>query len=348
MKPTENFDLTDSAETGKLGVFHLKRFWHRSLLARDGRTMPLIENEWMLDKIALFGLGVSLEDTFQYICQNNPTFEEFENWILAINDGKIQKYRIERINAAVSGRKHPSELEKLFDEIERAEPVLSAEDLNFWNENGYVIVRNAISKNEAEASAQAVWNYLEADPHDPQTWYRKGKTQGIMVQSFHHPAFRRNRQSKRIHKAFAQIWQTADLWTTIDRAGFNPPENLRLWTFPGPNLHWDMSLELPHYFGTQGILYLTDVVAGQGAFTCVPGFQHRIESWLQNLPPDANPREQDLESLGAKPIAANAGDFIIWHQALPHGSSPNRAAFPRIVQYINMFPNRRDNHDDWR
>ena len=40
----------------------------------------------------------------------------------------------------------------------------------------------------------------------------------------------------------------------------------------------------------------------------------------------------------AVPIAAEAGDFVLWHHALPHSSSPNRGSYPRIVQYLNMYP----------
>jgi ectoine hydroxylase-related dioxygenase (phytanoyl-CoA dioxygenase family) len=118
---------------------------------------------------------------------------------------------------------------------------------------------------------------------------------------------------------------------------FNPPERPG-HPFQGPRLHWDTSLLPPIPLGLQGLLYLTDTTADQGAFACVPGFHHRIEAWLKSLPPGANPRAQDLENLGAKPIAAEAGDLIIWHQALPHGSSPNRANRPRMVHYLTMFP----------
>lgn len=344
----ESFELISSEETGRIGALHLKRLWHKTLLTRNGEILPQQENEWMLDKVVLFGLGLALEETFQYLNQTNPTFEEFENWILKINGGKLDQNQIERVNSVICGKEYSSQLKNRFAEIEQSEDVLSKKDLEFWDEHGYVIVRNAISNDEAKKSEQAVWNYLEATPQDSQTWYKHGKTQGIMVQSFHHEAFRANRKSMRIHKIFAQIWKTADLWTTVDRVGFNPPEKEGLFQFSGPNLHWDMSLEFPLYFGTQGILYLTDVSAEQGAFTCVPGFHRKIADWLKNLPPNANPREQDIESFGAKPIAAKAGDFIIWHQALPHGSSPNRARFPRIVQYINMFPNKRDDNDVWK
>ena len=97
-------------------------------------------------------------------------------------------------------------------------------------------------------------------------------------------------------------------------------------------------LALPIPLGLQGILYLTDTDAEQGAFTCVPGFHNRIEDWLKGLPEGADPRTQNLEELGPIPIAANRGDFVLWHHALPHGSRPNRTNKPRIVQYIKWYP----------
>ena len=158
-----------------------------------------------------------------------------------------------------------------------------------------------------------------------------------MVRMFQNQAFEANRRSIRVHKAYAQLWGTADLWVTTDRGGFNAPERPGSM-FPGPDLHWDISLARPLGFATQGILYLTDTDAEQGAFTCVPGFHRRIDDWLDSLPKGADPRRQDLHALGSRPIPGRAGDLIIWHDALPHGSRPNRSDRPRVVQYIAMYP----------
>jgi ectoine hydroxylase-related dioxygenase (phytanoyl-CoA dioxygenase family) len=54
-----------------------------------------------------------------------------------------------------------------------------------------------------------------------------------------------------------------------------------------------------------------------------------------------------LYALGPKPIAGRAGDLVIWHDALPHGASPNRSRMPRIVQYIRMYPTQREVADVW-
>jgi hypothetical protein len=59
-------------------------------------------------------------------------------------------------------------------------------------------------------------------------------------------------------------------------------------------LHWDVSLARPIPFGLQGILYLADTAANQGAFTCVPGFHRKIDSWLENLPAGSDPRAEEF------------------------------------------------------
>jgi hypothetical protein len=286
--------------------------------------------------VVLYGLGLALEETLHYLGTGRPTYDEFERWILERNGGSVDAARLDRIDAATRGRPYGERVAEELRRIEDSAPVLTREDLAFWNENGYVVLHEAVSAENCRASARAVWEFLDMNPEAPDTWYKKRGQHGIMVQFFHHPALAANRGSRRLHKAFAQIWNTADLWVTVDRVSFNPPERPE-WKFPGPRLHWDTTLTLPIAFNVSGVLYLTDTSAEQGAFTCVPGFHRRLAAWLAQLPPGADPRAQDLEVLGGTPVPGKAGDLIIWHNALPHGSRPNHATRPRIVQYISMF-----------
>ncbi len=108
-----------------------------------------------------------------------------------------------------------------------------------------------------------------------------------------------------------------------------------------------ISLKTPIPFGLQGILYLTDTLPNQGAFTVVPGFHNKIEQWLTNLPDGVNPREEAVNLLDPFSVAANAGDFIIWHHALPHSSSPNASTLPRFVQYMSYAPLHAQVQDEW-
>jgi hypothetical protein len=336
--------LPPATETGALGIYQLKRMWARTMAARQGRLLPTAVGDRQLDRLVIHASGLGLEQTADYLGRGAPSFEEFERWIVATTGG-IAPERVARINAAVADRDTPAESTRALAAVEDSEPALTAAKLAFWEEHGYVVLHDAVFPAIRDAAARALWDHLGARPDDPETWYGK-QGHGIMVQYFQHPAFEAIRRSPRIHKAFAQLWGTADLWATTDRVGFNVPEREDC-KFPGPHLHWDVSLKTPIPFGTAGILYLTDTPPEQGAFTLIPGFQRWGEAWLKQLPSRADPRRENLYALGPRPIGGRAGDLIIWHQALPHGASPNRGARPRMVQYVNMFPPRYEEHEEW-
>lgn len=321
---------------------YLTEIWKRYTRRGDKHTA----GNWPMVKTVLEGLGLPLEETLQYLGRQEPALGEFKSWILERNDREVEPLRLERLRATLDGTPYSEEVVANIRAIEESEPVLSPQDLSFWEEHGYIVLHDAISPAECRAAELAVWDALQMDSDDKETWYEPS-THGIMRQFFHHPALRRNRNSARVHKAFAQIWASADLWMTVDRVSFNPPERPD-WQFPGPFLHWDTSLAPPIPFAVSGLIYLTDTPAEQGAFTCVPGFHRRIEDWLNGLPPNANPREEDLEALGAVPIPGRAGDLVIWHRALPHGSRANRCTRPRIVQYLNMHPATREYCPEWK
>jgi len=344
-KPADFPDLAPATETGALGIYQLKRLWTRAMAARHGRSAPATMHDRHLDYLVIHASGLGLEQTANYLLREAPSFEAFERWIVATTGG-VEPERIARINAAVAGRNPPLETARWLAAVEAGEPVLSDADLAFWEEHGYVVLHDAVPSATREAAARALWEHLGAREDDPETWYATNNDHGIMVQYFQHPAFEAIRRSPRIHKAFAQLWGTADLWASTDRVGFNPPER-EDFKFPGPHLHWDVSVKTPIPLTTAGILYLTDTPPEQGAFTLVPGFQRWGEAWLKALPPGIDPRRQDLYALGPRAIGGRTGDLIVWHQALPHGASPNRGAKPRMVQYVNMFPGQYEEQEEW-
>lgn len=324
--------------TSRLSLPYLKVIWETVLQQREGIAdhEPLPHN---YVTAAFDALGIGLEPTYQYLYSTAPTFEDFEAWIA--DNGHPSQEMIQLVNKAISSATKNSE------GIAQEYQVLDAAALQHWDKEGYVIIPNVISKEDCDASVRAIQETIAVDPLDKSTWYTSHPLKnGIMVQLFRHPQLDKNRFSKKIANAYRQLWQNNDLIISRDRVSFNPPENEQ-YSFPGPNLHWDVSLKQPIPYGIQGLLYLTDTPAHQGAFTLVPGFHQKIDDWLHSIPPDVNPRTMDLQSLGATPIAANAVDFIIWNHKLPHGSSPNVGSQPRIVQYINYLPIHRDIETEW-
>lgn len=335
--------LCSPHDRGALQVPYLKRCWSSWMAARQGQAgsgMP----EAHRTQIVLAALGVGLEQTMQHVLREAPDFADFEDWIVR-TAGAPDAATVARIQALVDGGPPPDALRELHARIEAMPPVLDAADLAHWDTHGYVVVRQAVPAADSAAAAQVVWDAVNATPDDPESWYPNAP-RNIMLQRFQHPAFEKNRRALRIHKAFAQLWGTADLWRSTDRCGFNVPERPG-HAYSAQGLHWDVSLVQPIPFCTQGILYLTDTPPEQGALTVVPGFHRTVGDWLARLPPGADPRRQDFQALGATPVGAGAGDLVIWHQALPHGASPNRGTRPRLVQYINMFPAEVATHDTW-
>jgi len=330
--------IADGGETGALGVVYLKRFWSQKIATHKQAVSPggIAADDLVAEAVLLAGLRLGVRETLDFLMNAAPTFQEFEAWVLAKNGGAIGPARVERLNGALRGDGSFA-LESI-----QAEPVLSAADLAFWDEHGYVVVKQAVSAEHGRAAVQAIFEHAGMDLSRPDSWYASA----IWILLAHHPALWANRHSGRIHTAFAQIWKRSDLWINVDVCGVNPPERPG-YRFRGSPLHWDMTLTPPVRFGTQAILYLTDTAANQGAFSCVPGFHRRLESWLRELPAGADPRAQALKDLQAVPIAGGAGDLIIWHHALPHGATPNRAALPRVAQYLNMFPSRYEINAEW-
>jgi len=315
-----------------IAVPHLHRLWSRTCTDGPGKR-PFDPVEAAADKITIYGLGLGLHETLQFLYGQRPSFDAFQDWILTRNGGAVEPARFAWVNERI--RRLEDDSAPGIAAPVPAEPALDADDLKCWDENGYVLLRDAIPREAARAAERAVWDFTGARPEDPETWYRNGDGHTIMVPLIHHPSFDANRQSPRIRAAFARLLGTDDLVVTVDRGGFNPPERPD-WRFPGPRLHWDTSLALPIPLHIQGILYLSDTPAHQGAFCCVPGFHRRIASWLGDLPPEANPRHEIL-NCPAVTVAGQAGDMVLWNDALPHGASPNRGSYPRIVQYIAMY-----------
>ncbi len=332
--------IAHATETGGLGVCQLKRMWTIARAKRAGQMQGAAHaDEWAADTALLDLLGVGIEQFYQQLHLHQLDFQALETWLLDLNHGVLNAAKVQRFNALIRG--------EAIAKAAPSAPVLSQTQLDFWHENGYVVVAEAAPAAQIQATRDLVWQALGKSPSEPQGWYESHPLQqGIMVQLFQHPLLDAIRNAPRVQGAFAQLWQRSDLWANTDRVGFNPPETPGR-PFQGPRLHWDVSLKTPIPFGLQGIFYLSDTAENQGAFTLVPGMHRTLKTWLDGLPEGANPRQQDLYALGAVPIAGKAGDLIIWHQALAHGASPNTAKLPRIVQYLTWQPFDQVIADEW-
>lgn len=298
----------------------LEKLWIRAV---HPSNISIDTQSWNLEIKTLYQLGISMEDTLQFLYFEKPDFENFKIWI----NSRQRKQAVEAEDFTAD--------------------VLSEQDLEFWNKNGYVVVKNAISKKDCEETQKAIWDFLKMDPNNKETWYQRHEDQkGLMLNFSDHETLNRNRLSPRIKKAYEQLYKTTHLYKTIDKVSFNPPETLD-FTYLGSPLHWDTSLKQPFTYALQGLLYLTDCQSHEGAFHCVPGFHNKIVEWLENLDSNKKPRDVAIETLQPEPIIGKAGDFIIWSNLLPHCATPNKGKSPRMVQYLTYLPNDFNSSGEW-
>ncbi|MCL9804234.1 phytanoyl-CoA dioxygenase family protein [Flavobacterium amniphilum] len=299
---------------------YLENLWKRTIKKETD-----LSSAWDQEIEILYRYNISLENALQYLHFENPDLNTFLLWVTQ-HDSKN--------NAA-------GDLQ--------TENTLSDADMRFWNQNGYILIKNAIPKENCLATQKAIWDFLEMNPNEQETWYQPHPQQsGMMVNFSDHPLLNKNRESQKIRRAYEQLYQTTELFKTIDKVSFNAPVNEH-HTFKGSGLHWDVSLQLPIPEGFQGLLYLSDCEAHEGAFHCVPGFHNRINEWLTKLQPTPSPREEAVKQLTPElvPITGEAGDFIIWHQTLPHCATANHGQSPRMVQYLTYFPKNYKANELW-
>ena len=53
-------------------------------------------------------------------------------------------------------------------------PLLTDVDKEFFKENGYLVVRGALNQQEIDAALDRVWESIDEDRNDSESWIRKG------------------------------------------------------------------------------------------------------------------------------------------------------------------------------
>ena len=236
--------------------------------------------------------------------------------------------------------------------------VLSVNDWTFWIENGYIVIKNAVAKEQAKKTANFLWTFEEKNSQDPSTWYSPPRAEMKMkelagtgmVEVYNHQYLWENRQERKIYDSFVDIWGTEKLWVTIDRANLNFPirKNFEYKSF----IHWDYDPDTKPQ-NVQGVLALVDQTdLSMGGFQCIPWLYKNYNLWKKSQPKNRDRFKPDVSGLEDKivKVPLEAGDLLIFNSTLPHGIRPNYSNKVRIAQYISMMPAEEENLDlrNWR
>ncbi|MEM1327432.1 MAG: phytanoyl-CoA dioxygenase family protein [Bacteroidota bacterium] len=224
--------------------------------------------------------------------------------------------------------------------------VLSVADWQHWRENGYIVIKSAVPREQAAATADFLWSFEEKEADDRSTWYTAPRAEMKMkelagtgmVEVYNHQHLWNNRQMQRVYDAFVDVWGTEKLWVTIDRANLNFPIR------PGFEykgfIHWDYDPETKPQ-NVQGVLALADQTdQNMGGFQCIPWLFRNYDTWKLTQPEDRNRFQPDISDLEDKlvKVPMEAGDLLIFNSSLPHGIRPNHSDKVRVAQYVSMMP----------
>ena len=101
--------------------------------------------------------------------------------------------------------------------------VMTEEQWAFWIHNGYIVIKNAVPKNQVQATAEFLWEFEDKDANDKDTWYTQARAEMQMkelagtgmVEVYNNQHLWNNRQTQKVYDVFCDIWGTEKLWVTI-------------------------------------------------------------------------------------------------------------------------------------
>ena len=142
-------------------------------------------------------LGLGLEQTLQYPDSAASFAPEFEQWIVA-TAGEVPALQVARIQCGDRGRGLSAAGRCPPSPASPTRPVLAPDDLAFWHEHGYVILRDAVAAETLRGGA--LMPVSTASAHASTiltTWYGKPQHHGCSISSTRRSTA--NRRSPRIH-----------------------------------------------------------------------------------------------------------------------------------------------------
>ena len=262
-----------------------------------------------------------------------------------------------------------------YQEVPRFTPG-SAASVEYLDEHGFVVVRNALTNAQADTALTLLWDYLEGlntgiDRNNVDSWGDANwptAVHGGILPSYgigHCKAQWFIRDQTAVQDSFAAVWDDSDLLTSFDGVAiWRPWTHNPAWrTNDGPTwLHIDQHpIGRPGKHCVQGVVNLLATSEATGGNVVIPGSHKRFESIPQAYP-DRLARihpsidhfrfpNQDQLLADTQPIQAHmeAGDMLLWDSRTIHCSSPGTKTPPdnkqllRAASLVCMMPRAKSN-----
>ena len=231
------------------------------------------------------------------------------------------------------------------------EPVLSeAEVAQFW-EQGYLLVKGILTREEAAHYRNIILDLVPRDLTIPAHWgVNAGRIKPMREDNNHTfdtPDLLPMLFNERLYRVAAQLFGTprlrvsdGSLGITMRNAGGDNilSQSLHLDATVPPEV--DNFLFTPEEVQIGGCYYLGDVEAQGGGIHVVPG-GHRLDE--ERARPHSQGRKlyNNWKQIDDFPptveVMGEAGDFTLLHHLMPHAASHNRRPTPRVAQFTRFI-----------
>ena len=221
---------------------------------------------------------------------------------------------------------------------------LSSADKTFFKENGYLVKRDTLTREQICNAQDALWEGIEADRNDPQTWI--GAQPRVPIPGSH-PALRALLYESPIF-AMAEEMVGRDRLAQIADPGPHLvyPSGNEEWTL-SPRGHLDS-----YYTPTNGVpegtvrtftiaatIYLEHIEHRGGGLTVWPGSHQASATYFKThslLSIDSGNVENAFATGAAMEITGAPGTVCFWHGQLVHSGSHNAAHNIRMALHARM------------
>jgi ectoine hydroxylase-related dioxygenase (phytanoyl-CoA dioxygenase family) len=234
--------------------------------------------------------------------------------------------------------------------IEQTPSVLSDEEVNQFWEQGYLLVKGVVSRDEAAYYRDLILDLVPRDLHIPEHWHVSGGRIKPMYTPGNHtydgPEFLPLFANEKLYAVAAQLLQTPRLRSMDGSIGITMRNDGQQDSPLSQTLHIDASVptDVDNFAFTLeevqigGCYYFTDVLPDGGGIHVVPGGHRKVEEEAR-----ANPQGRHLHNdwkrithMKSIEVTGEAGDFALLHHLMPHGASHNRRPTPRVAEFMRF------------
>ena len=234
----------------------------------------------------------------------------------------------------------------------RLDSILGEDDVaRFWDD-GYLLLRNVLSRSEAAHFARCVFDLVPRDLTIPEPWQaRSGRLKpyrqsadGRRDDCIDTPELLPLFGNERLYAVAAQLLGSSALRLFDGSVGITLRNLADADEARSQGLHLDASVppEADAFLGTLeevqlgGCFYLTDVLESGGGIHVVPGAHRRVLEEAAAVPGGRHLHENwtRFPAVESVEVTGEAGDFALLHHLMPHAASHNRRPTARAALFL--------------